>query len=138
MIQGIINKSPLIIPKGWGEEILLHNADGYCGKVLRFRKNGRSSLHYHVKKTETWFVSRGLFGLTRVDPATAQLTRVPIGPGTTVHIPAGQPHQLACYDDCGEIFEASTEDARSDSYRISPGDSQKSTPGAPSASSVRR
>src|SRR5262245_29413199 len=48
-----------IQPKGWGEEHWIHNDDKYCGKVLILKKGKRCSLHFHVKKTETFYVQKG-------------------------------------------------------------------------------
>ena len=44
------------IPKGWGEELILVNNELYCGKLLIFRKDSKFSMHYHMKKDETWYV----------------------------------------------------------------------------------
>jgi len=40
---------PKIVEKGWGQEIWIHNDEEYCGKLLRFNKEGsKFSMHYHV------------------------------------------------------------------------------------------
>ena len=50
-----------IVPKGWGKEIIFVNNDEYCGKLLCFEKDKKFSMHYHLKKKETWYVSKGSF-----------------------------------------------------------------------------
>jgi hypothetical protein len=42
------------VKKGWGSELWLVNGDLYCGKILRFNKGKKCSLHYHKLKTETF------------------------------------------------------------------------------------
>ena len=51
-----------IVEKGWGKEIIFVNNDDYCGKLLCFEKGKKFSMHYHILKRETWYVSKvGLF-----------------------------------------------------------------------------
>ena len=44
--------------KGWGEELWITNNNKYCGKILQFKKDSSFSMHYHIKKEETWCVTR--------------------------------------------------------------------------------
>lgn len=116
--------NPKIVKKGWGHEVHIHNADGYCGKVLHFDRAGsRMSLHYHLKKTETWLF-RGRFNAILVNKLTAGREEVVMEHGSVLHIPAGKAHQLIALEDHAEVFEVSTPDDPEDSYRIEPGDSQ--------------
>ena len=85
------------VPKGWGEEIIIANNKDYCGKVLVFN-----------------------------DTDTAEVMENLLKPGDVVRQRPGQPHQLECLNGGGRIFEVSTEHKDSDSYRVMPGDSQKS------------
>ena len=50
-----------IVPKGWGEELIIENNDMYCGKVLVFNSGCKFSMHYHMIKDETWYVEEGEF-----------------------------------------------------------------------------
>jgi len=45
-------KNMNIVPKGWGHEKIIHNSNGYCGKVLCFDKGKKCSYHYHKIKDE--------------------------------------------------------------------------------------
>ncbi len=112
------------IPKGWGEELIIHNSELYCGKILSFKAGCKFSMHYHLLKTETWYVSKGYFLYRWIDTETAQLEEEELKIGDVVTQERGQPHQLIALED-GEIFEVSTQHFDSDSYRVMKGDSQK-------------
>ncbi len=113
-----------IVNKGWGEELIIDNSSNYCMKILKFNTNGVSSMHYHLLKTETWYVTSGSFTLNKIDTDTADINTITLMPGDTVINKPGEPHQLICINK-GEIFECSTEHFDNDSYRIFKGDSQK-------------
>ena len=111
------------VPKAWGEEMIIHNGEDYCGKILRFNDGGRFSMHFHMKKSETWYVRSGEFQLNMIDPTNASETSHLLEHGDVVEIPPGQPHQLIALA-AGEIFEVSTQHFDYDSYRVRKGDSQ--------------
>lgn len=109
------------IPKGWGHELIIHNCEKYCGKILVFKPGCKFSMHYHLIKQETWYVNKGEFKFTWIDTEKG-ITNVQILKlGEVVTIPIGLPHQLEALSE-GEIFEISTEHFDSDSYRIYKGD----------------
>ena len=112
-----------IVLKKWGREIIIHNDGDYCGKILRFNIGGKFSMHYHMKKSETWYVTKGVFSLKYIDTETANEFETEITVGHVIEIPRGQPHQLQALTDA-EIFEVSTQHFDDDSYRIKKGDSQ--------------
>ncbi len=122
-ITHISNKNIHVL-KAWGEEIILHNGDDYCGKLLRFRKDAKFSTHFHSKKTETFYVNKGRFELITIDTRTAARQKISLVVGDIVHIEPNTPHQLIAFEE-GEIFECSTPHYDDDSYRIEKGDSQK-------------
>ena len=113
-----------IIPKRWGSEVIIHNGDEYCGKILRFNKGAKFSMHFHIKKAETWYVSQGTFLLSYIDTRDATEKEKELNVGDIIEIERGDPHQLFCITG-GEIFEVSTQHFDDDSYRIRKGDSQK-------------
>ena len=120
----IVNKDDAkIVKKAWGEEVILHNRLDYCGKLLRFHKGGKFSMHFHILKTETWYVNKGVFQLIYIDTNTADYHFREVSEGMVIEIEKGTPHQLIALED-GEIFEASTMHYDYDSYRIMKGDSQ--------------
>jgi hypothetical protein len=109
------------VEKGWGHEEIVHNADGYCGKILCFRKGGKCSYHYHNIKTETFYcVGRVLvrFGYTDdLDEVSEKILLT----GDVFHVPTGLRHQMEALED-SRLFEFSTTDHPEDSIRIVPGD----------------
>ena len=60
-----------VVPKGWGEEIIIENNEMYCGKVLVFNEGCKFSMHYHMNKDETWWVEEGKFKYTFIDTENA-------------------------------------------------------------------
>jgi mannose-6-phosphate isomerase-like protein (cupin superfamily) len=111
------------IAKGWGEEIIISNHELYCGKILKFKKGAKFSMHYHMIKDETWYVNSGEFIYRTIDTKTAETQELKLKFGDTVRQIPGQPHQLEALTE-GEIFEISTQHFDSDSYRVWKGDSQ--------------
>lgn len=121
-----INKTNNVIGKSWGEEVIIVNNEYYCGKLLRFDSCSEFSFHFHMEKTETFYVNRGLFILKYYNLEDANLLETRISSGDVIHIPKGNPHKLECISpEGGEIFEVSTPHKDEDSYRIGKGDSQK-------------
>ena len=111
------------VPKGWGEEIIIENNEMYCGKLLKFKKGCKFSMHYHLIKDETWYVDKGKFLYRWIDTETAETIEQKLKPGDVVRQRVGQPHQLEALTD-GVIFEVSTQHFDEDSYRVWKGDSQ--------------
>ena len=111
------------VEKGWGSELIWATTDKYCGKMLNFNDEAKFSMHFHMNKIETWYVSKGEFLLKYIDTQTAEHFEKKVGEGTIIEIGKGDPHQLFALTD-GEIFEISTEHFDDDSYRIFKGDSQ--------------
>ena len=112
-----------IVPKGWGNELIIENNEMYCGKLLKFKKGCKFSMHYHMVKDETWYVEKGEFIYRWIDTETAEVKVVRLYPEDVVRQRPGQPHQLEAVTD-GVVFEVSTHHEDSDSYRVFKGDSQ--------------
>ncbi len=111
--------------KGWGHEDWLHNDERYCFKRLVFKDGGKTSLHFHILKHETFYVVSGVFALDMVDQYTAKRRVVSLAIGDWQVVPPGIPHRLRCATQHGgTVLEASTQHLEDDSYRIEPGDSQ--------------
>jgi mannose-6-phosphate isomerase-like protein (cupin superfamily) len=109
--------------KKWGSELIIHNDDGYCGKILKFKKDAKFSMHFHVLKRETWYVNKGLLAFVWIDTETANRSLQYLNVGDVIEIERYKPHQLTALEE-SEIFEVSTTHYDSDSYRIAKGDSQ--------------
>tara|TARA_R110002020_G_scaffold251050_1_gene465049 strand:- start:522 stop:890 length:369 start_codon:yes stop_codon:yes gene_type:complete len=111
-------------PKGWGNERWIVNKEKYCLKILSFNKGSSFSMHYHIKKEETWYVARGSLKLSYYDLTDATRITETINSGAVVDIKPNIPHRLIALED-SEIIEVSTQHFEYDSYRVEPGDSQK-------------
>lgn len=110
-----------IVSKGWGHEIIFVNNDEYCGKLLCFNKGKRFSMHYHVLKKETWYISKGTFEILWIETDTGTKHKEILNVGDVVTNERGEPHQMIALEN-SEIFEVSTRHYDDDSYRISKGD----------------
>lgn len=115
---------PSIVKKGWGHEVIIINTDKYCGKILHFNTGAQFSMHYHIKKTETWYVQSGKFMFKWINTSNADVITEHLEVGDSITNEIGQPHQIICITE-GDIFEVSTSHYDSDSYRVIKGDSQK-------------
>lgn len=110
-----------IVPKGWGKEIIFVNNDEYCGKLLCFEKGKKFSMHYHLKKKETWYVSKGKFLLIWIETENGKKYTEYLNVGDVITNERGEPHQLIAMED-SEVFEVSTKHYDADSFRIWKGD----------------
>ena len=110
--------------KAWGHELWIVNHEMYCGKLLVFNKDKKFSMHYHLIKEESWYVSKGEFEYRWIDTETASIKSARIFEGDIVDLEVGQPHQLVALTESATIFEVSTKHYEEDSYRVLPGDSQ--------------
>lgn len=111
----------LIVEKGWGCEKIIHNSDGYCGKILCFKQNKKCSFHYHVVKTETFYCIGEVILRYGVSDNLEEAKEIILKTGDHFHIPKGLRHQIEAIKD-SEIFEFSTTDFASDSIKIKAGD----------------
>lgn len=112
------------VKKGWGYELILHNDDLYCGKMLHIDQGAKFSMHYHVERHKTWYVSKGKLVLKSINVDTTEPIEVILNKGDVVEVFAGVPHQLQAIEE-SEIFEVSTEYSDEDTFRIGKGDSLK-------------
>ena len=110
-----------IVKKGWGKEIIFVNNDEYCGKILCFDKGKKFSMHYHLKKKETWYVSKGKFLLLWIDTPNGIQYNEELQKGDVITNERGEPHQLIALE-YSEVFEVSTKHYDDDSFRICKGD----------------
>lgn len=111
------------VEKGWGHELIWATNDKYCGKLLKFNKNAKFSMHFHAEKEETWYVLSGKFIVKYIDTKIAREEEKILNQGDTWHNSPLLPHQVICLEE-GTIIEVSTPDSVEDNYRIAKGDSQ--------------
>ena len=111
------------VKKNWGKEIIFVNNNEYCGKILCFeKKDNKFSMHYHLKKKETWYIIKGQFILHKIDTVNGQMISEYLKKGDVITNERGEPHQLIALEDESELFEVSTTHYDEDSYRIWKGD----------------
>jgi mannose-6-phosphate isomerase-like protein (cupin superfamily) len=112
-----------IVEKKWGHEVIIHNDNEYCGKILELNEGAKFSMHFHIKKKETWYVNKGQLRFSWIDTKTATIHSKILLAEDVEEIERGMPHQLEALEE-SEIFEVSTQHFDDDSYRIQKGDSQ--------------
>jgi mannose-6-phosphate isomerase-like protein (cupin superfamily) len=107
------------VDKTWGHENIVISTDKYCLKYLIFDKaGGKTSMHFHQKKHETWKVVIGEFTLRTLNTKDGSVTEQVLKEEDTWEIDPMEPHQLeALKDDC-MILEVSTRDDPKDNHRL--------------------
>lgn len=112
------------VKKGWGHELIWATNEKYCGKLLKFNKGAKFSMHFHAEKDESWYVLDGLFMIKFIETKDASVHEVTLKAGEVWRNRPLQPHQVICLEE-GTIIEVSTPDSVQDNYRVLPGDSQQ-------------
>jgi hypothetical protein len=112
------------VEKGWGSEDIWISNDLYCSKFMHFDEGAQFSMHFHAKKTETWYVQSGSFCVWYLNTMTASKYAYELNKGDTWTNEVCEPHQLEALEDDSVIFEVSTPDDPRDSYRVEKGNSQ--------------
>jgi mannose-6-phosphate isomerase-like protein (cupin superfamily) len=112
------------VEKGWGHELIWATNEHYCGKLLKFNKGAKFSMHFHAEKDESWYVLSGLFRIRFIETTDASMHETVLKEGGVWRNRPLQPHQVECLEE-GVIIEVSTPDSVEDNYRVLPGDSQK-------------
>jgi uncharacterized RmlC-like cupin family protein len=114
-----------IVNKKWGREIIFANNDMYCGKLLIHDSAGsKGSMHFHIKKHETFYVQQGKFKIRWINTNNATIHECFLEIGDTWVNEPGVPHQIEALVNNSIIFEVSTTHDDNDSYRVMPGDGQ--------------
>jgi len=103
--------------KNWAENCIetIINRD-HTGKRIFFKKGNSSSLHFHCKKTETYFIHSGKL-LLRFRAGQGEDKFFVILPGQSVRITPGLMHQAGGIKDT-VIIEVSTRDEDTDSFLV--------------------
>ena len=112
------------VKKGWGHELIWATNEKYCGKLLKFNKGAKFSMHFHAEKDESWYVLDGLFMIKFIETKDASMHEITLKAGEVWRNRPLQPHQVICLEE-GTIIEVSTPDSVQDNYRVLPGDSQQ-------------
>lgn len=93
-------------PRPWGREIVIAQTDTYLVKLLIMKAGAAGGLQYHATKVESFFLQEGQ-AFVDYDAGDGKLSRLPMSPGMTVHVPAGAVHRVTAITDC-TFIEGST------------------------------
>jgi mannose-6-phosphate isomerase-like protein (cupin superfamily) len=108
---------------GWGNELEIHNGDGYCGRLLTVEQGKKSSFHYHLKKNETFYVLNGVLEIELSFDLNSKTTV--LHEGECIDIPRYVLHRFKATKD-STVLEISTyDDGEDDIVRCEPGDNQQ-------------
>ena len=96
-----------IVPKPWGHEEIFALVEGrFCGKVLHVNAGEALSLQYHERKEEVIAVQSGRCRM-QVGAHESAMEAHDLGPGDSVHLPAGARHRVEALTDV-VLLEVST------------------------------
>ncbi len=98
--------SPLTLDRDWGEETIIAEGPGYCGKILFYRAGKAGGLQAHVWRVESFHLVSGEAWVDS-DDGRGDLVRFMMVAGETVYVPAGAAHRFTAITDC-VVFEVST------------------------------
>ena len=114
------NTTATHIEKRWGHEIWFANneEEDYCGKELFIKEECHTSMHFHLKKHEVFYILEGELYLELIDADTGEYSHIILSNGEKYEIKQGQPHQLIAHNGSVRLIEASTFHKNSDSYRV--------------------
>ena len=110
-----------VVEKEWGRESWMANnaREKYCGKILQINQGYNTSLHFHLQKHETFYITKGQLQVDLICTLDGvRMTQI-LSEGDVLEIDRGQPHQLIAYDGDVEFVEISTFHKDADSLRIS-------------------
>jgi quercetin dioxygenase-like cupin family protein len=121
------------VEKGWGSESWIVNKPQYCGKLLKFTKGKKCSVHYHLSKDETFYLHSGKVEMHWIDcpeeineedkiklfDKSHKVEVIQVG--DSFYVPVNRIHQVIALED-SEVFEFSTKHYDEDSYRLRRGD----------------
>lgn len=94
-----------IVEKPWGNEVWVAHTDVYALKIITLNKGSRSSLQYHVKKSEHIYVESGV--LKAEEEIDGKLVTTMYYPGDVIINPAGKQHRVEAIETV-RIIEVST------------------------------
>ena len=105
--------------KYWGRIINICKLDNCTLKVIEMKKGFQSSMEFHTKKEETYFIQKGKLKLgLRV--GRGENKSVVLNTGDVYHIPVGLMHMRMALEDT-VIIELATNDTDEDSHIVEDG-----------------
>ena len=114
-----IDKPIKSIDKYWGHMDTLFETDDYSVKKIFMKKGTQSSMEFHIKKEESYYIESGQLKVgTRI--GRAENKSLILNQGDVFHIPVGFMHMRIALEDT-VIIEFSTLDDDSDSHIVEDG-----------------
>ena len=114
-----IHKVVKSVNKYWGDMKTLFENDLYTVKRIFMKEGTQSSMEYHVKKEESYYIESGKLKVgTRI--GRGENTSLILNQGDVFHIPVGFMHMRIALEDT-VIIEFSTLDDDSDSHIVEDG-----------------
>ena len=111
------------IEKYWGNMLTIFEGENYTVKRIFMRSGTQSSLEFHVKKKESYYIESGTLKIgLRI--GRARNTSVTLHQGDIFHIDPGLMHMRIAKTDV-VIIETSTKDDDGDSHIVEDGRSYK-------------
>jgi len=118
-----VEKPIKTVEKYWGKMDTLFENDQYTVKRIFMRSGTQSSMEYHVKKQEAYYIESGTLKIgTRI--GRAKNTSLILNQGEVFHIPPGFMHMRIALEDT-VIIEFSTLDDDGDSHLVEDGKTYK-------------
>lgn len=111
------------VGKLWGYEFTVYNGEaGYCCKQMTVLNSGLAcSVHFHMKKTETFFIMDGTLALELFPSKTLRKPYLlTLRARQHITIKLRVPHRFWAPTGVVHFIEASSHDEASDSYRLIP------------------
>ena len=108
------------VKKDWGHETwLVNNKDeDYCGKILFIKEGFSTSMHFHSKKHETFYILQGTLRVDVIDTTTAEVDIHNVNEGESFVVERNCPHKLIAQGGDVKFVEISTFHEDCDSYRV--------------------
>ena len=108
------------VDKDWGYEIWMANneKENYCGKILYIKFGHSTSMHFHQKKHETFYILEGALDIEIIDTITTDKYVKTINEGEVFVLDRLIPHRLVPKGGDVKFVEISTFHEDSDSYRV--------------------
>ena len=108
------------VDKDWGYEIWMANnkEENYCGKILYIKSGHSTSMHFHQKKHETFYILEGALDVEIIDTITTDKYVKTINEGEVFVLERLMPHRLVPKGGDVKFVEISTFHEDCDSYRV--------------------
>jgi quercetin dioxygenase-like cupin family protein len=107
------------VDKLWGCESIFVTNDKYSGKFLLFHTaGGKTSMHFHKEKHETFYCMGGRFEIKLTNTEDGTVSSTFLKDGDTLTLEPLTPHQIIALEDGSVLLEVSTPDSVEDNYRL--------------------